>query len=33
MTPLLELGILAPHDLPRRIQPAMPRALDGWQFG
>ena len=29
---LVSLGILAPHDLPLRIVPADPRALDGWHF-
>jgi len=28
-----DLGILAPHDLPLRIVPEDPRALDGWDFG
>ncbi len=30
--PLLELGILGPRDLPLRIVPNAPRALDGWRF-
>jgi hypothetical protein len=30
--PLLAHGILAPHDLPTRIVPASPGALDGWHF-
>jgi hypothetical protein len=30
--PLLESGILAPHDLPLRIVPADLRSLDGWRF-
>jgi Cupin superfamily protein len=29
---LNRLGILAPHDLPLRIVPDDPRALDGWRF-
>ncbi|HXK33856.1 MAG TPA: hypothetical protein VNM91_07595, partial [Dehalococcoidia bacterium] len=29
---LLAHGILAPHDLPLRIIPAEPAALDGWRF-
>jgi cupin superfamily protein len=29
---LLAHGILAPQELPRRILPARPRALDGWRF-
>ena len=29
---LTRLGILAPHDLPLRILPEDPRALDGWRF-
>jgi hypothetical protein len=33
LAPLLAHGILAPHDLPLRIRPSAPRALDGWQFG
>ena len=30
--PLLDLGILGPRDLPLRIIPKNPRALDGWRF-
>jgi hypothetical protein len=30
--PLLDAGILAPRDLPLRIIPRNPRALDGWRF-
>jgi mannose-6-phosphate isomerase-like protein (cupin superfamily) len=30
--PLLDLGILGPRDLPLRILPRNPRALDGWRF-
>jgi hypothetical protein len=30
--PLLDLGILGPQDLPLRIVPRNPRALDGWRF-
>jgi Cupin superfamily protein len=33
LAPLVEHGILAPHDLPLRIQPSAPQGLDGWQFG
>lgn len=29
---LLSHGILGPHDLPRQVVPADPRALDGWRF-
>lgn len=29
---LVERGILAPRDLPLRVVPADPAALDGWQF-
>ena len=29
---LTDLGVLAPHDLPLRILPAAPKALDGWRF-
>jgi len=29
---LMDLGILAPHDLPLRIVPDDPHALDGWDF-
>ena len=29
---LLTYGLLAPHDLPLRIVPDDPRALDGWRF-
>jgi hypothetical protein len=32
LSPLVTRGILAPRDLPRRIVPADPRALDGWRF-
>ncbi len=30
--PLLDAGILGPRDLPLRIIPTNPRALDGWRF-
>ena len=30
--PLLDAGILGPRDLPLRIVPKTPRALDGWRF-
>ncbi len=30
--PLLDLGILGQRDLPLRIVPSNPRALDGWRF-
>jgi len=30
--PLLDAGILGPRDLPLRIVPRRPRALDGWRF-
>ena len=30
--PLLEAGVLGPHDLPLRIVPAHLRTLDGWRF-
>jgi JmjC domain len=30
--PLIEHGLLAPRDLPLRILPEDPRALDGWRF-
>ena len=30
--PLLDAGILGPRDLPLRIVPKNPRALDGWRF-
>jgi hypothetical protein len=30
--PLLDAGILGPRDLPLRIVPRNPRALDGWRF-
>ncbi len=30
--PLLDLGILGGRDLPLRIVPKSPRALDGWRF-
>jgi hypothetical protein len=33
LAPLLEHGIVAPHDLPLRIVPDDAGALDGWQFG
>ena len=32
LAPLLERGIVAPQDLPLRIVPADPHALDGWRF-
>ena len=31
--PLIDAGILGPRDLPLRIVPENPRALDGWRFG
>ncbi len=30
--PLVDAGILGPRDLPVRIVPLRPRALDGWRF-
>jgi len=30
--PLLDAGILGPRDLPLRVVPTNPRALDGWRF-
>jgi hypothetical protein len=30
--PLIEAGILGPQDLPLRIRPDDPAALDGWRF-
>jgi mannose-6-phosphate isomerase-like protein (cupin superfamily) len=30
--PLIDAGILGPRDLPLRIAPKNPRALDGWRF-
>jgi hypothetical protein len=30
--PLLDAGILGPRDLPLRIRPDDPGALDGWRF-
>lgn len=32
MLALIERGIVAPEDLPRRILPEDPEALDGWRF-
>jgi Cupin superfamily protein len=32
LAPLLAHGIVAPQDLPLRIRPDDPRALDGWRF-
>jgi len=32
LSPLLDAGILAPQDLPLRIVPDDPTALDGWDF-
>ena len=32
IVPLIELGIVAPRDLPLLITPAAPRKLDGWRF-
>jgi hypothetical protein len=32
LAPLVEAGILGPHDLPRRIRPDDPAGLDGWRF-
>jgi hypothetical protein len=30
--PLIDAGLLAAHDLPRRIRPDRPATLDGWRF-
>jgi len=30
--PLVELGVLAPEDLPLVLAPDAPHALDGWRF-
>ena len=32
LEPLIGAGLLGPHDLPLRIRPADPAALDGWRF-
>jgi hypothetical protein len=32
LRPLVECGLLASRDLPRRLIPRTPRALDGWRF-
>jgi hypothetical protein len=32
LSPLLDAGILGPRDLPLRIRPDEPAALDGWRF-
>ena len=32
LAPLIEHGVVAPRDLPLRIIPQDPRALDGWRF-
>jgi hypothetical protein len=32
LAPLLERGIVGPQDLPLRIIPSDPAALDGWRF-
>jgi cupin superfamily protein len=32
LAPLIDAGILGPHDLPLRIRPDDPAALDGWRF-
>jgi hypothetical protein len=32
LAPLLAHGLLGPEDLPLRILPDRPRALDGWRF-
>ena len=32
LEPLIAAGILAPYDLPLRIRPGDPTALDGWRF-
>ena len=29
---LIEHGVIGPRDLPLRIVPAEPEALDGWRF-
>ena len=33
LEPLIGAGILGPRDLPLRIRPDDPAALDGWRFG
>jgi hypothetical protein len=33
LEPLIDSGILGPRDLPLRIRPDDPAALDGWRFG
>jgi hypothetical protein len=32
LAPLIDTGILGPRDLPLRIRPDDPGALDGWRF-
>jgi hypothetical protein len=32
LEPLIDAGILGPQDLPLRIRPDDPAALDGWRF-
>ena len=32
LEPLIDAGILGPRDLPLRIRPDDPAALDGWRF-
>jgi hypothetical protein len=32
LAPLVDAGILGPQDLPVRIRPDDPAALDGWRF-
>jgi hypothetical protein len=32
LAPLIDAGILADRDLPRRVRPDRPAALDGWRF-
>jgi hypothetical protein len=32
LAPLIEHGIVGPQELPLRIEPARPQALDGWRF-
>jgi mannose-6-phosphate isomerase-like protein (cupin superfamily) len=32
LAPLVDIGLLGPHDLPLRIRPDDPAALDGWRF-
>lgn len=32
LAPLVDVGLLGPHDLPLRVRPDDPAALDGWRF-